>query len=417
MNQFKSILLVVLTMSLLASCGHSKKTEKSNVSHEQFNGKEPIRWAKLMADSDQKRFPDAAMLDWGKAPKWSYTQGLVTLANQKLYDYTKEQRYWDYGYNYADQMIETDGHILGGYKMEKYNLDLVNSGKILFEIYKKTGDERFKKAMDILHTQLEGQPRNSDGGYWHKKVYPWQMWLDGVYMADPFSAQYGSVFNHPEAIDDAILQVELIQQHTHDARTGLNFHGYDEKREQFWANKETGLSKHVWGRAMGWYCMAMVDILDYIPADHPKRESFIKNLQQVYAAVLKAQDAKTGVWYQVMDTPDREGNYLEATASTQFVYAFAKANRMGYVSDEYMQAAKKGFKGILDTFISENEDGTIDLNQCCAVAGLGGKGNRRDGTFAYYLSEPIRANDPKGVGPFIMAAIEMQLDLDTHVKN
>lgn len=410
MNQLKVVLLFVLTV-VFASCGQSKK----ETSHEQFNGKEPIQWARLMADSDQKRFPDAAMLDWTKEPKWSYTQGLVTLANQKLYAYTKEQKYWDYGYNYANKMIEADGSILGGYDMEKYNLDLVNSGKILFEIYKQTGDERFKKAMDVLHTQLASQPRNSDGGYWHKKIYPWQMWLDGVYMADPFSAQYGAVFNYPEAIDDAILQVELIQKHTHDANTGLNFHGYDESREQFWANKETGLSQHVWGRAMGWYSMAMVDILDYIPADHPKRESFIQNLQKVYAAILKAQDGKTGVWYQVMDAPEREGNYLEATASVQFIYAFAKANRMGYVGDEYMQAAKKAFKGVLDTFVSENEDGTINLNQCCAVAGLGGEGTRRDGTFEYYLSEPIRANDPKGIGPFIMAAIEMQLDLDAHM--
>ncbi|MFV0366084.1 MAG: glycoside hydrolase family 105 protein [Mangrovibacterium sp.] len=402
-------------MSLLVSCGQSKK-EKQSVSHEEFNGKSPIEWAMLMADSDQKRFPDATMLDWTTKPKWSYTQGLVTLANQKLYAYTKEQRYWDYGYNYADTMITAEGEILGQYKMDKYNLDLVNSGKLLFEIYKQTGEERFKKAIDVLHTQLEGQPRNSDGGYWHKKIYPWQMWLDGVYMADPFSAQYGAVFGHPEAIDDAILQVELIQKHTYDAKTGLNFHGYDESREQFWADKETGLSQHVWGRAMGWYSMAMVDILDFIPADHPKREAFIQNLQKVYAAILKAQDVKTGVWYQVMDAPKREGNYLEATASAQFTYAFAKANRMGYVGDEYMDAAKKSFKGMLDAFVSINEDGTMDLNQCCSVAGLGGKDNRRDGTYEYYLSEPIRANDPKGVGPFIMAALELQLDLDAHTS-
>ena len=246
--------------------------------------------------------------------------------------------------------------------MEKYNLDLVNSGKILFEIYAKTGEERYKKAMDMLHKQLEGHPRNSDGGYWHKKVYPWQMWLDGVYMADPFSAQYGAVFNVSRAIDDAILQVELIQKHTLDSKTGLNFHGYDEKRAQFWANKKTGRSSHIWGRAQGWYCMALVDILDYIPANHPKRAAYIKILQQVYTAVLKAQDSNSGVWWQVMDLPGRKGNYLESTCSTMFVYSFAKAYQKGYVGTKFIKSAKRGFDGILKEFVKENTETKVKSN-------------------------------------------------------
>ncbi len=403
MRQLKLAMLFVIAIFVLQSC--NSKCKKETVT--------PIEWAKRLADSDQQRWPDPSLLDWSKYPKWSYTQGLVTLANQKLYNYTGEHKYWDYGMKYAQEMIQEDGKILGAYKKEKYNLDLVNSGKLLFQIYEKTGDERYKIAMDTLFLQLEEQPRNSDGGYWHKEVYPWQMWLDGVYMADPFSAQYGLTFNHPEAIDDAILQVELIQKHTYHKETGLNYHGYDESREQRWADKETGLSSHVWGRAQGWYCMALVDILDYIPATHPKRESFIENLKKVYQAVLKAQDSETKVWWQVMDRPGDEGNYLEATASAMFVYSFAKANRMGYVGSEYLQAAKDGFGGIIEQFISENEDGTISLNQCCAVAGLGGKKVYRDGSYEYYLSEPIRADDPKGVGPFIMAGIELQMHIDS----
>ena len=297
--------------------------------------------------------------------------------------------------------------------MEKYSLDLINSGKILFEIYKKTGDERYKKAMDILHKQLETHPRTSDDGYWHKKSYPWQMWLDGVYMADPFSAQYGAVFNVPKSIDDAILQAELIQKHTLDSKTGLNFHGYDEKRAQFWANKETGRSSHIWGRAQGWYCMALVDILDYVPADHPKRKDLIKIVQKVFTAVLKAQERDSGVWWQVMDQPGRKGNYLESTCSTMFVYSFAKAYRKGYVGKKFLKSARIGFDGILKQFIKDNTDGTISITRCCSVAGLGGKNPKdRDGSFEYYISEHIGYNDAKAVGPFIMAGIELQMILD-----
>lgn len=373
----------------------------------------PVEWAKKMADSDQKRVPNPVFLDGVKFPKWNYTNGLVALANQKLYEYTKEQKYWDYGLSYAEQLIDKEGKIGGGYELEKYSLDLVNSGKLLFEIYKKTGDERYKKALDVLHKQMETHPRNADGGYWHKKSYPWQMWLDGVYMGDPFSAQYGQVFNDPKAINDAILQVELIQKHTFDPKTGLNFHGYDEKRVQFWANKNTGTSAHVWGRAQGWYCMALVDILDFVPENYPKRKDLIKILQKVFDAARKAQEPESGVWWQVMDQPGRKGNYLESTCSTMFVYAFAKAYRKGYVGKKYLKSAQLGFKGILKQFIKENTDDTISITKCCAVAGLGGKNPKdRDGSFEYYISEPIRDDDAKAVGPFIMAGIELQSLLD-----
>lgn len=399
---------LLLFVCYLVSLGQSKDKSQSNTAVIA-----PIEWAKKMADSDQKRTPNPVFLDGAKLPTWSYTQGLVTLANQKLYDYSKIEKYWDYGFEYANQFIDNEGGILGGYELEKYNLDLVNSGKLLFEIYKKTGDERFKKAMDLLHKQLETHPRNSDGGYWHKKTYPWQMWLDGVYMADPFSAQYGAVFNVPKAIDDAVLQAELIQKHTFDLKTGLNFHGYDEKKIQFWANKETGRSSHVWGRAQGWYCMALVDILDFVPKSHPKRKDLIRILQKVLIAVRNAQDPDSGVWWQVMDEPGRKGNYLESTCSTMFVYSFAKAYRKGYVGSKFIESAKIGFYGIQKQFIKENAEGTISITHCCAVAGLGGKNPQdRNGSFEYYISEPIRENDAKAVGPFIMAGVELQKILD-----
>ncbi|WP_238480261.1 glycoside hydrolase family 88/105 protein [Mangrovibacterium lignilyticum] len=402
MKVFKSISLLMLVASVFisTSCSQTPKADETT----------PIEWGIKMADSDMQRFPDARYLDFTPTPKWSYTQGLVTLADQRLAAETGEVKYYNYGLAYADSMISEDGTI-ATYKKEKYNLDLVNSGKILFEIYAKTGNEKYKLAMEQLNEQLEEQPATSDGGYWHKKVYPNQMWLDGVYMADPFHAQYGMVFNHPEAIDDAMHQVLTIQKHTHDSKTGLNFHGWDESKEQAWADKETGLSSHVWGRAQGWYAMALVDILEFVPADHPQRAEYLEVLKTVYAAIKKAQDAETGLWYQVMDEPGREGNYFESTCSSMFVYAFAKANRMGYVDDSYTAAANKGFKGMLKNFIKKNEDGTISLTDCCAVAGLGGN-PYRDGSYEYYISTEIRDNDPKGVGPFIMAAIELQKDLD-----
>ncbi|MGM8361808.1 glycoside hydrolase family 88/105 protein [Flavobacterium sp. ARAG 55.4] len=406
-NKIKYCLFSVLFFHLISSGQSNQKAGFQEIS--------PIEWSKKMADSDQKRVPNPVFLDGVKYPKWNYTNGLVCLANQKLFDYTKDKKYWDYAFEYANQLIDDKGQILGGFAVDRYSLDLVNSGKILFDIYKKTADSRYKTAMDSLHKQLEHHPRNTDRGYWHKKSYPWQMWLDGVYMADPFSAQYGAEFKLDKAIDDAILQVELIQKHTFDPKTGLNFHGYDEKRQQFWANKTTGTSSHIWGRAQGWYCMALVDILDFVPENHPKRKQLIKIVQKVFSAVLKAQDTETKVWWQVMDQPRRQGNYLESTCSTMFIYSFAKAYNKGYVGSKFLTAARTGFEGVLKQFIKQNPDGTISITKCCAVAGLGGKNPQdRDGSFEYYISEPIRENDAKAVGPFILAGIELQMILDKH---
>lgn len=396
MYKIKFILIIILSVANVVN-SQSYETEFS-----------AIEWAIKMADSDQNRNPNPVFLDHTKQPKWNYTHGLVTLANQKLYHATKNSKYWNYALEYANQMIDKKGNILGGYSVNRYSLDLINPGKILFDIYAQTRDLQYKNAIDTLYKQLKSHPRNLDGGYWHKKNYPWQMWLDGVYMADPFSAQYGAVFNESSAVNDAIQQVELIQKHTFNKETGLNYHGYDEKREQFWANKSTGCSSHVWGRAQGWYCMALVDILDYVPKTHPKYSWMVKNLQQVFNAVLKSQDIQTGVWKQVMDQPKRDGNYFESSASVMFIYAFAKAYNNGYVDRKFLKAANKGFQGVINQFIVKNPDGSITISKCCAVAGLGGKNPEdRDGSYSYYLSEPIRDNDAKAVGPFILAAIEL----------
>ncbi|MEL7587788.1 MAG: glycoside hydrolase family 88 protein [Prolixibacteraceae bacterium] len=399
MKRLRSVCTTMLVASVFLSCSRSQNQTEG-----------PLELGKKMADSDMKRNPDASMLDFSPKPVWSYTQGLVSLANQRLAAETGEQKYYEYGLDYAAKMINDSG-LIATYQMEKYNVDLVNSGKILFDIYEKTGDEKFKKAIFLLREQLKTHPRTSEGGFWHKKVYPHQMWLDGIYMADPFYAQFGKVFNEPAAFDDVVNQVLVIQKHTVDSLTGLNYHGWDESREQQWADSLTGRSPHVWGRAQGWYLMALVDILDFLPEDHAGRTEIINILNRAARAVVNAQDQESGVWFQVMDQNGREGNYLEATASSMFVYALLKGLRMGYLDQSYLEPAKKGFEGIRQNFIRENEDGTISLTRCCAVAGLGGK-PYRDGSFEYYTSTAIRDDDPKGVGPFIMACIEMHKALN-----
>ena len=368
----------------------------------------PLEWGMKMSDSDMKRNPDPAKLDFVATPEWSYTQGLVGLADQRLTEATGEKRFADYALKYANDMIDDSGEI-ATYDMERFNLDMINSGKILFQIYKETGNEKYRKAIFTLRDQLRHHPRTPEGGFWHKKVYTQQMWLDGIYMAAPFYAQFGKEFNEPEVFGDVFLQISLIQEYTFDEATGLNVHGWDSSHSQKWANPETGKSPHVWGRAEGWYMMALVDVLDFIPKDYKHRSEIEKIFKQIAKGVVAAQDKESRVWYQVMDEPGREGNYLEATCSGMFVYALLKGARMGYLDASYMEAGKTGFDGIIKNFIRENEDGTISLTQCCAVAGLGGN-PYRDGSFKYYTTTKIRDNDPKGVGPFIMACVERSME-------
>lgn len=231
------------------------------------------------------------------------------------------------------------------------------------------------------------------------------MWLDGLYMGAPFYARYAQYFNEQSYFDDVIKQFVLIHKHTYDPETGLNYHGWDESKQQKWADPITGCSPNFWGRAMGWYAMALVDVLDFLPFDHPGRPRIIEILNQVAKGIEKYQDPKTGLWYQVMDQGSREGNYIEATASSMFTYALLKASRKCYISKDYKKVAVKSYNGIVGHLIRDHGDGTLSLTNCCSVAGLGGN-PYRDGSFDYYIKEPVRYNDPKGVGPFIMASLE-----------
>jgi unsaturated rhamnogalacturonyl hydrolase len=363
-----------------------------------------LKWSERMALSIMKNNPEPWMIEFSKKPVWSYPQGLVLLSFEKMWRGNQQQQYYDYIKAYADLMIEQNGTIRT-YDLYTFNIDMANSGKILFHLYEKTKDEKYRTAIETLRTQMRWMPRTTEGGFWHKLRYPWQMWLDGAYMASPFLAQYAQVFGDKEAFDDVANQLILLEKHTRNAKTGLLYHGWDESRLQPWANPQTGQSPNFWGRAMGWYAMAIVDVLDYFPEDHPQRKDIIGILQRLAPALQKYQEPKTGLWYQVVDQGSRAGNYLEASASSMFVYALAKGANKGYLDKRFRQVAEKGYKGLIDNLVTVNKtDGEVNLTKVCAVAGLGAG---RDGSFDYYVNEKILTDDPKGTGPFIFASLEL----------
>ena len=357
-----------------------------------------------MANSQMKRNPQSWMIDFAKTLRWDYCQGLELQAFYKVWEKTKDKRYFDYMKSYTDTIIDSNGKIIV-YKKSDYNIDKVNPGKFLFLLYSTTKEEKLRIAIDSLYGQLQSHPGTSDGGFWHKKVYPHQMWLDGLYMGTPFLAEYAMRNNLPASTDDAIHQILTMAKHGYDAKTGLYYHGWDESRSQRWSNPKTGQSPNFWSRSIGWYMMSMVDALDFIPASHPQRDEVIKILQNLTDSLLNFNDPKTGMWYQVTDKTDEKGNYLESTGSSMFIYSMVKAGQKGYLPKTYLKKGKSLYKQFVKTFIKKNNDGTISVTNCCAVAGLGGDKNYRDGSFEYYISEPVRDNDPKAVAPFMMVSV------------
>jgi len=362
-------------------------------------------WSVRMTESVMQRNPQPWMMDDANTAKWEYTYGLVLKAVLQVWEKTGDSRYFDYAESYYEHFIDDSGRILT-YRMDEYNIDRLNAGKPLFLLYQKTGKEKYKIALKTLREQMATHPRTQAGGFWHKKIYPHQMWLDGIYMASPFLAEYAKTFNEPALFDDVTNQIILIESKTRDSHTGLLYHGWDESRQQAWANRETGCSPNIWGRAMGWYAMALVDVLDFLPQNHPKRPEIIAILNRLAKAVGSVQDSKTGLWWQVLDKGDQQGNYLESSASCMLVYSLAKGVRQGYLDLSYLEVAQKGYQGILNKFIAIDSTGSVNITQACAVAGLGGK-PYRDGSYAYYINTKIATNDPKAVGPFIMASLEM----------
>ena len=337
---------------------------------------------------------------------WHYEHGLLVQAITKVGANAGNARLQHLGRKWVDHFVTSHGEVLT-YRAQDFNLDQINPGKLLFPLYRLTGDERYAQAIRLLINQLKDQPRNRSGGFWHKQIYPHQMWLDGLYMAEPFYAEYAHIFNEPAIFDDIIHQFTLIEKHTRDPQTGLLYHGWDESRSQAWADPGTGCSPNCWGRAIGWYVMALVDVLDYLPIDHAGRTSLISILQRLAEALVRFQDEATGLWYQVVDAADRPGNYRESSVSAMLTYGFAKAVRLGYLDPQYLVAAQRAYRGLLENMIRVDAFGAVTLEGTCSVAGLGGA-PYRNGSFEYYVNEPVAANDFKGVGPFILAALELE---------
>jgi len=354
--------------------------------------------------------------------RWQYEHGLVIQSVYAVGTAVNDQKYKMWAKTMYDAVIDDDGSIRN-YAIDEFNLDNINPGKLLFDLYHDTGDVRYRKAIEILREQLRQQPRTETNGFWHKKIYPWQMWLDGLYMQGPFYARYASEFGTADELHDVISQLILAESKTRDAATGLLHHAWDESRKQLWADRQTGCSIHFWGRAMGWYCMAVVDVLDYVPEDREfssERSELIAIVRRLADAVVRFQDKESSLWYQVLDQGSRDRNYLETSASSMFVYFLCKAVRKGYLSSadcgisakdsltrDFLAAARAGYEGLVKTKLEKDADGSLHLSGICSVAGLGGN-PYRDGSFEYYVKEPVVRDDFKGIGSFILASLEIE---------
>ena len=362
-----------------------------------------LPWSQRAANAVIARWPDGRFSS--AHAKWNYELGMLLEGMDSVWLNTVDRRYFNYIKKSVDQFVIPDGAI-PTYRKDIKELDSILLGRQLLLLYGVTQEKRYLTAATLLNDQFADQPRTASGGYWHKLRYPNQMWLDGLYMAEPFRAEYARLSHHPEEFSDIARQFALIEEHARDAKTGLIYHGWDESKQQRWADKQTGLSPEFWGRAMGWYMMALVDTLSYYPDGDPGKQQLIGYLQRDAAAVVKYQDQKSGLWYEVLDKAGAKGNYVESSASCMFVYALAKGMRRGYLPESYLASAEHGFRGILSNFIKTDGD-DVSLTGTVSVGGLGGE-PYRDGSYAYYLSEKVVTNDPKGVGSFLLAASEME---------
>ena len=378
----------------------------SAAEHAQLPADAAQSWARRTCDWLIQKHPD------GLAESWDYDSGLVARGCEQLGQKTGEARYFEAVKKSVERLVAADGSSIKGYKLEDYTLDNVNSGKLLFGLYARATDakerERYARALQLLRGQLKTQPRTTDGGFWHKKIYPGQMWLDGLYMAAPFMAQYASAFNEPALYDDVVKQISLMEHHARDPKTGLLYHGWDETRKQRWANPSTGLSSQFWGRSVGWYAMALVDVLEYLPEKHPKRVEVLAALERLATALANTQDAERGVWWQILDKPGASRNYREASATAMITYALSKGVRKGWLDKtKFEPVAERGFAGLVKEFAAVDQQGNVELRGICKVAGLGGN-PYRDGSYEYYVSTDVASNDPKGLGAFILASVERQ---------
>jgi unsaturated rhamnogalacturonyl hydrolase len=385
----RNILLVVV-MVLFTACGSAG------------SDKEQEKWSVRMAKTVIARSDSLIYYVDGK-PKWAYDVAFLGMAMDKLGNI--DPVYSEYMENWVNYFVQPDGSVID-YKPDEYNLDRIYPGRNVLTLYRKNAKPEYRIALDNFIGQLKTHPKTNSGGYWHKKIYPWQMWLDGIYMGSTYMVQYAAEFNAPEWYDVAAFQVEHIYEKTLDPSNGLLRHAWDESRQQKWCDPQTGQSLYPWSRATGWYLMAIVDILDYLPADHPGRDELISILQKTSEALLKVRDKDSGIWYQVLDQGRREGNYLEGSGSAMFTYVFARGAKKGYLDSKYLDIAYESFDGIINNLITIDDKGLLTMHNIVGGCGLGGN-PYRDGSYEYYITEKRVDNDTKGVAPFILAALEL----------
>lgn len=363
-----------------------------------------LKWSERTALTILNKYPKAWQIDGTEKPKWDYKMGLVLSAVEKLYQKTNNEKYFNYIKEYADEMIDADGNIKK-YDIKEYNIDCANPGKLLFTLYDKTKDNRYLKVVQQLRTQLESQPRTVSGGFWHKQIYPNQMWIDGLYMAEPFYTQYTVKYENGKALDDIARQFELVQNHLVDQKTGLVYHAWDESKEIAWANKETGTSPTIWGRGIGWYMMALVETLDYYPKTNKNYKTLVGYLNQIAKSADQHKSA-SGLWYQVADKPEMTGNYLESSSSGMIIYALAKGADKGYLNSNYKKTAQKSFDAFVKEFVKKDDKGEIVISNVSSNVGLGGK-PFRDGTNQYYINSKTKDNSSPALAAFLLSAIEL----------
>jgi rhamnogalacturonyl hydrolase YesR len=336
-------------------------------------------------------------------PVWTYTTGLLMQAIDDVGAAVGDPALQNYATDIIASFVDQAGDIRT-YEVAEHNIDMINSGLMLLRLVDRRGEARFQSAADLVASQFESHPQTSEGAFWHKQVYPHQLWLDGLYMGMPFLAAVGQRRSDETALAHAVNEFQVARSRLRDPATGLYYHGWDEARAQKWADPQTGLSSQIWGRGLGWYAMALVDTLDHLPAHRTDlRAPLLEIISELAPALVKHQ-TQSGVWYQIIDRPEALGNYREASASAMFVYFLAKAINKGYLPDSYRTAALQGYEGMLDEFVTIDADGEVHLRSSCEVAGLG---YGRDGSYRYYMSEPVVTNDPKGIGPTMMAGLQI----------
>lgn len=365
-------------------------------------------WGQRMADSTIAEHPTAWNMRKSDGEyRWAYTQGLVGLGMYRLSRKHDEPRYYSYMKAYVDHYVDASGEIRT-LALDEYNIDSVNSGKLLFPLLQDTGDARYRTAIERLRRQLEWQPRTRNGVFWHKLKYPWQVWLDGLYMGTPFYAEYAKRFDRPGDFDDVARQFVESHAKLRDPASGLLHHGWDESGLQRWSDRVTGRSPSFWTRSLGWYAMALTDAYEHFPSEHAARPALARMLGELSESLLAVRDARSKLWWQVPDQGSRAGNYLEASGSAMIAYAWAKGARLGIIEPRYRQLARESFDGLVAELVDwDAASGRLRLRNVCRSAGLGGE-PYRDGSYAYYVSTDVAVNDAHGVGAFLLASAEIE---------